>query len=116
MTANTLIMNRLSRTLIGTVLLFVCAGSGFATTRTVTNLNDSGPGSLRDAIAASGSGDTINFAVTGTIVLTSASLSVNHNLTIQGPGANSLTIRRSSNLIFRIFYFDNGTWTLSDVT
>ena len=101
---------------IAALCLLVTVDTTSAATRTVTNLNDSGPGSLRDAIAASGSGDTINFAVTGTIVLTSASLSVNHNLTIQGPGANSLTIRRSSNLIFRIFYFDNGTWTLSDVT
>src|SRR5437764_14980224 len=96
---------------VATSLLLV-AGSARAATRTVTNLNDSGPGSLRDAIAASGSGDTINFAVTGTIVLTSASLIVNHNLTIQGSGANSLTITRSSNFIFRIFYFDHGTWTL----
>jgi CSLREA domain-containing protein len=96
--------------------LLLLAESALATTRTVTNLDDSGSGSLRDAIAASGSGDTINFAVTGTIVLTSASLNVNHNLTISGPGADSLTIKRQSTSDFRIFYFDNGTWTLSDVT
>ena len=80
------------------------------------NLNDSGVGSLRQTIADSSSGDTINFSVTGTIALTSASLNVNQNLTIQGPGADSLTIMRSSTSHFRIFYFDNGTWTLSGVT
>ena len=37
---------------------------------TVTNTNDSGPGSLRQALADANDGDTINFAVTGTIGLT----------------------------------------------
>lgn len=96
--------------------LFLLTESMLATTRTVTNLNDSGAGALRDTIAPSGRGDTINFAVTGTIVLTTASLNINHNLTIQGPGANSLTITRQSTSNFRIFYFENGTSTLSDLT
>ena len=38
---------------------------------TVTSLNDSGPGSLRQAIADAPPGETIDFAVTGTISLTS---------------------------------------------
>jgi hypothetical protein len=43
-----------------------------AATITVTNTNDSGPGSLRDAIANASSGDTINFSLTypATITLT----------------------------------------------
>src|SRR5690242_2856876 len=103
-------------TLVASVLLV--AESASATTRTVTNGSDSGAGSLRDTIAASVAGDTINFSAgVSTITLTSDSLSVNHNLTIQGPGVNSLTITRSSSSSnFRIFYFDNGTWTLSGVT
>src|SRR5436853_5770860 len=86
------------------VQLFVVLAHASATTRTVTTLNDSGAGSLRDTIAMSGSGDTINFAVTGTIALTSASLNVNHSLTIQGPGADNLNITRQSTSGFRIFF------------
>jgi len=64
-------------------------------TVTVTNTNDSGPGSLRDAINNAVSGEVINFARSayGTITLTSGPLFVNMiNLTIQGPGAAKLTI------------------------
>ncbi len=57
----------------------------------VTNLLDTGTGSLRWAIGASSSGDIISFSVTGTIVLTS-SISWNKSLTILGPGINNLTI------------------------
>lgn len=45
-----------------------------AGTITVTSTADSGPGSLRAALAGAASGDTINFAVTGTITLTSGEL------------------------------------------
>src|SRR3989304_1264208 len=55
--------------------------------------------SLRDAIAAAISGDTINFSVTGTINLSVGSsnsnrhLTIDKNLTISGPGTNLLTIK-----------------------
>jgi Chlamydia polymorphic membrane protein (Chlamydia_PMP) repeat len=48
--------------------------------------------SLRDAIAAAAPGETINFGVQGTILLTHGELTVNKNLSISGPGANLLTI------------------------
>ena len=48
--------------------------------------------SLRDAIAAAPAGETINFNVTGTIDLSLGHLSINKNLTINGPGADQLTI------------------------
>src|SRR5690349_3032166 len=52
---------------------------------TVTNTNDSGPGSLRQALADANNGDTINFAVTGTIQLTSGELVIDNSITISGP-------------------------------
>jgi hypothetical protein len=88
-----------------------------AATITVINNDDSGPGSLRQAIADAAPGDTINFAVTGTITLTSAELVINKDLTIQGPGAQVLTI--SGNNAVRVFHLENSSSrinvTLSDL-
>jgi hypothetical protein len=61
---------------------------------TVTSNADSGPGTLRAAIASAASGDTINFAVTGTIQLASA-LSISQPVTIQGPASSALSIKGS---------------------
>ena len=58
---------------------------------TVTSLADIGPGSLRDQIALSAPGDTIQFAVNGKILLNSA-ITINHQLMVQGPGAAALTV------------------------
>jgi hypothetical protein len=72
---------------------------------TVTNGNDSGPGSLRQAIAAAASGDTITFADgVATVMLTSDQLTINDNLTIDG--GDGVIIERSSAAgtpAFRIF-------------
>ena len=62
---------------------------------TVINNNDSGLGSLRAAIAAAHSGDTINFAnslIGQTIKLTSGPLAIAKSLTIDGLGASQLTV------------------------
>ena len=62
---------------------------------TVTNTNDSGPGSFRQALLDASNGDTINFNLTGcpcAIVITSATFVVDKDLTIIGPGADLLQI------------------------
>ena len=73
-------------------------------TLTVTNNNDSGKGSLRFEIAAASTGDTINFSskLKGeTITLTSGELLITESLTINGPGANQLSV--SGNNASRVF-------------
>jgi hypothetical protein len=70
---------------------------------TVTNLNDNGPGSLRQAILDSNinpGADVIDFSVTGTITLMTGELLIADNLSIVGPAGN-LTI--SGNNAFRVF-------------
>ena len=66
--------------------------SAHAATITVTNTNDNGPGSLRQALTVAHDGDRITFAVSGTITLTSGGLGVFKNVTISGPGADQLSI------------------------
>src|SRR5262245_47617939 len=63
-------------------------------TLTVTNDNDSGPGSLRAALAAAPSNATIIFApgAYGTINLTSGTLQVGTSVNVQGPGAKNVTV------------------------
>ena len=89
-----------------------------AATLTVTNNNNSGPGSLRQAIADANSGDTITFdpgILPGTITLTSGSyLIVDEDLTIDGPGASDLAI--DGNNASRVFLISGGTVAISDVT
>ena len=87
-----------------------------AGTITVTSLNDNGAGTLRDAIAAAAPNDTINFGVTGTIVLTNGELFINKSLSISGPGPNMLTVQRSTAAgtpEFRIFNIAAGTVAIS---
>ncbi len=77
-----------------------------AETLTVTNTDDSGEGSLRQAIADAAAGDTIEFNLGMTepavITLTSGELVINKKLTITGPGADMLTISGGdSSRIFR---------------
>ena len=89
-----------------------------AATFTVTNTNDSGAGSLRDAVAqanAAGGADTIDFSVTGTITLTSGELDITESVTIDGPGRHDLAISGNDNS--RIFNVDDGSpGTLQNVT
>jgi CSLREA domain-containing protein len=88
---------------------------------TVTTTNDHNDGgcsptdcTLREAIIAAGNlfGDnTIGFApgVTGTIQLSGALPDLSTNMSIQGPGALVLTVRRNVGGDYRIFTVTNGT-------
>ena len=78
-------------------------------TVTVTSTNDSGAGSLREAIADANSGDTIRFAhglADQTITLTSGELAIDKSLDIEGPGAAELTI--SGGHTSRVFDISGG--------
>lgn len=101
-------------------------GAGCSTTQTFTiqvvscvnnpvvnNLNDSGPGSLRAAVATACPGTTVRFqaALTGMLTLTSGDLLITQSLTVEGPGAHRVTI--SGNNTSRVFYLHDGP---NDVT
>jgi hypothetical protein len=87
-----------------------------AATITVTNTNDSGAGSLRQAIASAASGDTITFApsVTGPIILTSGELPIATSLEIDGPSGGRQAI--DGNKSSRVFEISAGaTVTLANL-
>ncbi len=68
----------------------------------VTNNNDSGAGSLRDAVASAAPGQTITFSTAGPIVLTTGEILIDKNLSIDG-GAGGMTINANgSSRIFNI--------------
>ena len=76
-------------------LIFFVATVSTAKSTTVTNTHDSGAGSLRDAIAITNTGGTVDFALKNcpcTIVLTSGVLVIDRALSVVGPGAAQLTI------------------------
>jgi hypothetical protein len=87
-------------------LLWLDASAG-AATFVVTNTDNAGPGSLRQRISQANSGgdgaDTIVFRATGTIDLASALPFLRTDLTIEGPGARRLTVRRDSGRGYPIF-------------
>ena len=102
------------------MLLVAAATTGEAKTITVNNGHDHGAGSLRHAIAAAAAGDTIHFASHVTqVTLTTASLRIERDLAIQGPGAKKLAIRRSATAgtpQFTLLRLEGGTVDLSGLT
>ncbi|MGH8171659.1 MAG: hypothetical protein ACREPX_00835, partial [Rhodanobacteraceae bacterium] len=84
----------------------------------VSNCDDSGPGSLRDAVDSAVDGDTVDLTSLdcSTITLTSGAIAIAaDSLTIQGPSALLLTI--DGNYSDRVFWhLGFGTLTISDVS
>jgi predicted outer membrane repeat protein len=95
------------------------APRAYAATLTVTNANDSGAGSLRQAITDAVSGDTINFGGDYTINLTTAELAISKNLTIDGVG-RTIVINgpgSSCSTCFRVFNVTGAfTFNLKNLT
>lgn len=83
----------------------------------VSNGNDSGAGSLREAIARSCPNNTISFAPNINEVLLTSSLIINKNLTIDGGlGNKTVVIRRNGETPFRIFRVNAGTVNMNNLT
>jgi hypothetical protein len=76
------------------VFLGVEALEGRWVPATVTTLSDGVPGSLRDAIAATPAGGTVDFqpGLSGALSLTGGTLVIDHNLTIAGPSAAVIVV------------------------
>ena len=87
-----------------TVILFVTV---------VTNNNDAGTGSLRQAVQDVVAGNFVTFAsnVTGVITLSSGQIAISKDMNILGPGANVLTVSGVTNN--RILFVTNATVNVS---
>src|SRR5262249_3640286 len=96
--------------------LSLIALSTQAATITVINGNDTGAGSLRQALADAHNGDTINFdAALNVIGLWSGELVVDKNVTTSGQGAANLIL--DGNQRGRLFHIINGvTVSISGLT
>ena len=103
-----------------TALLCAISIPADAGTITVTNTNDSGPGSLRQGLIDAQDGDTIAFdlSLPATISLTGGELVINKNISLIGPGASLLTVSRAQGAAtFRIFHVSpSHTVTIQDLT
>jgi hypothetical protein len=113
-------MRRPTTFAIAALLLCALMVPVHATTITVINTNDSGTGSLRQALTDSHDHDTITFdpALNGQfITLTSSELVIDKSITISGPGPDMLAVSGSPYTPFRIFHVMPGfTVTIAGLT
>ena len=97
-------------------LVCVVSISVQASILTVTNTNDNGPGSLRQALLNANVGDTIDATgINGVITLITGELLVNRSVTINGPGADLLAVDgNAAGVVFQVM--STGPVTISDLT
>lgn len=86
-----------------------------AATFTVTNANDSGAGSLRQAITDAVAGDTITFdpSLSGATIPLTSELILDKNLTIDGSSLTSQVIISGNNSV-RVFYVNESVTVIMD--
>ena len=108
---------------IAAICIFgISAASAHAADFLVTSINDSGAGSLRQAIADAGAAagdDTIDFALVSCPCTITLATGINvidlDGLTVNGPGSDSLTVNANGSLgVFR--FLTPGTKTLIGMT
>ena len=80
----------------------LCSTAG-AATRTVSNLNNDGPGSLRDSVRISTNGDTVVVALAGSVVLNSGEIPIGVDLTIEGPATDEFIVAANGSRAFNVF-------------
>jgi hypothetical protein len=73
-------------------------------------------GSLRYCITHAVDNDTIDFGVTGTINLTGQLPNLYHSVSIEGPEADLMTVRRDTGGNYRLFTVSSGTTVISGLT
>src|SRR6266852_5528046 len=119
-TSNALITRFTSVAVVGARLLLLYAtaatlGPWTSGAITVTNTADSGPGTLRAALASAANGDTIDATgVSGSILLTSGELLVTNSVTILGPGPANLAV--NGNAASRVFHISGTVVTIAGLT
>lgn|GEM_PF-7008431 len=92
----------LAASLLGFAGALVVAAPAAAATLTVTSALDSGPGTLRDAVAAAGEGDTIEFAPAVSTIELASMIEIPRGVVIDGGG--DVTISREPGTAFTQFY------------
>lgn len=113
-------VRRSVQTLLAFSTCMAVSGALRAESFLVDNLDNSGAGSLREAMASANSNpglDTIEFdaGLNGTIVLASALPQLNDDVIISGPGAEIITV--SGNSVVQPFFVSSGTTvTLTGLT
>lgn len=101
------------------LLFTVFAIGANAATFTVTNTNDAGAGSLRQAVIDANTAvgaDIVEFAFTSPqfISLSTGEIAITSDMTINGPSTTKITL--DGNLNSRIFSITNGTVTISNLS